>query len=82
MLSDKRAQVMSVTNAASPPPPPQPSQATTETASSPNSISAIKPADTQPVLLPPTPLALPVATSAHYTQRPHSAELVSTKINK
>ncbi|XP_050322826.1 Golgi-specific brefeldin A-resistance guanine nucleotide exchange factor 1 [Bactrocera neohumeralis] len=76
---DKRAQVMSMTNAAS---------ATSDTASAPNSISAIKPADSQPVLLPPTPLVLPVtATATHasagaveatYAQRPHSAEQLSS----
>ncbi|XP_004522896.1 Golgi-specific brefeldin A-resistance guanine nucleotide exchange factor 1 isoform X1 [Ceratitis capitata] len=94
---DKRAQVMSVTNAASPPPPPAAAAAAAaaESPTSANSNAAIKTtADTQqPVLLPPTPLMLPgdiqtysattfagetaAATAAH-TQRPHSAELLTS----
>ncbi|XP_017476492.1 PREDICTED: Golgi-specific brefeldin A-resistance guanine nucleotide exchange factor 1 isoform X1 [Rhagoletis zephyria] len=88
---DKRGQVMSVTNAAaSPQPPPIPPA---ESITSPNDISPIKSTEllktyAQPVLLPPTPLVLPVdkrsanapngITEVAYTQRPNSAELLTS----
>ncbi|XP_054736737.1 Golgi-specific brefeldin A-resistance guanine nucleotide exchange factor 1 [Anastrepha obliqua] len=79
---DNRAQVMSVTNATSPPPPP--SAVPAESPTSPTEAQTYM----QPLLLPPAPLVLPAdaqssntlngAVEATYAQRPNSAELLSS----